>query len=108
MKTQVIIIGAGPTGLALAVQLQRYNIDFIILERNDTTTHLSKAMVVHARTLEIFDQIGLADKAVEMGQPAERFLIISKGKVRGEVTIGAFGQGQSPYPFALILEQNKT
>lgn len=108
MKTQVIIIGAGPTGLALAVQLQRYNIDFIILERNDATTHLSKAMVVHARTLEIFDQIGLAEKAVSIGQPAQRFLLLSKGKVKGEVTIGAFGEGLSPYPFALILEQNKT
>mgnify|MGYP003574991973 CR=1 FL=1 len=108
MKTQVIIIGAGPTGLALAVQLQRYNIDFIILERNDATTHLSKAMVVHARTLEIFDQVELAEKAVSLGQPAERFLLISNGKIKGEVTIGVFGQGLSPYPFALILEQKKT
>jgi 2-polyprenyl-6-methoxyphenol hydroxylase-like FAD-dependent oxidoreductase len=64
--------------------------------------------VVHARTLEIFDQIELADKAVQQGQVAERFLMISKGNIKGEVTVGAFGQGQSPYPFALILEQKKT
>ncbi|HYD91764.1 MAG TPA: FAD-dependent monooxygenase, partial [Flavobacterium sp.] len=61
-QTQVIIIGAGPTGLALACQLHRYGIDFVILDKNPETTHLSKAMVVHARTLEIFDEIGLADK----------------------------------------------
>jgi 2-polyprenyl-6-methoxyphenol hydroxylase-like FAD-dependent oxidoreductase len=52
-KTQVIIIGAGPTGLSMATQLLRYNIDFIVLEKNAETTLLSKAIVVHARTLEI-------------------------------------------------------
>lgn len=107
-QTQVIIIGAGPTGLALASQLHRYGIDFVILDKNPETTHLSKAMVVHARTLEIFDEIGLADKAVRSGQIAERFSILSKGKIKGQMKIGAFGQGLSPFPFALILEQSKT
>ena len=106
--TQVIIIGAGPTGLALACQLHRYNIDFLILDKNSRTTHLSKAMVVHARTLEIFDETGLAERAVAMGQIASEFKILSKGKIKGSMSIGAFGEGLSPYPFALVLEQSKT
>ncbi|MGB6297348.1 MAG: FAD-dependent oxidoreductase [Rivularia sp. (in: cyanobacteria)] len=51
MKTDVIIIGAGPTGLSLACQLVRYGIDFVIIEKNKSITHLSKALGVHARTL---------------------------------------------------------
>ncbi|GAC1387286.1 MAG: hypothetical protein NVSMB45_17030 [Ginsengibacter sp.] len=46
--TQVVIVGAGPRGLSLAEQLIRYNIDFIIIEKNKTTTELSKALVVQA------------------------------------------------------------
>ena len=69
-QTQVIIVGAGPTGLSLAAQLLRYKIDFIILEKNKQTTHLSKAIVIQARTLEIFNEIGLAEKAVQRGRLA--------------------------------------
>ncbi|WP_181369424.1 FAD-dependent monooxygenase [Flavobacterium album] len=106
--TKVIIAGAGPTGLALACQLLRYGIDLIILDKNESTTYLSKAMVVHARTLEIFDEMGLADKAVAEGQIAQQFTILSHGKTQGQMKIGAFGKGLSPFPFALILEQSKT
>lgn len=105
---QVIIVGAGPTGLTLACQLQRYNIPFVILDKNSQTTHLSKAMVVHARSLEIFNEIGLAEKAIEIGEPARSFNMIARGKVRGHIEIANFGDGLSQFPFALILEQNKT
>jgi len=110
MKTQtkVIINGAGPTGLALACQLQRYGIDFVLLDRHRQTTHLSKAMVVHARTLEIFNEIGLADRAVAKGERAERFNMMARGKIRGQLQLAAFGQGWSAFPYALILEQSKT
>jgi 2-polyprenyl-6-methoxyphenol hydroxylase-like FAD-dependent oxidoreductase len=107
-KHTVIIIGAGPTGLALACQLQRYNIDFVILDRNEKTTHLSKAMIVHARTLEIFNEIGLAERAVQTGQRAQRFNMMTRGKLRGQLQLTAFGNGLSQFPFALVLEQSKT
>ena len=59
MKTDVIIVGAGPTGLALACQLIRYGIDFVIFDKKETTTPFSKAIGVQVRTFEIYDQIGL-------------------------------------------------
>jgi len=54
MKTDVIIVGAGPTGLSLACQFIRYGIDFVIFDKNETTTPHSKAIGVQARTLEIY------------------------------------------------------
>ena len=67
-RTQAVIIGAGPTGLSMAAQLQRYNINYVILERNEGITKLSKAVVVQARTLEIFEELGLAEEAVRRGR----------------------------------------
>ena len=106
-KTDVIIIGAGPTGLALACQLIRYGIDFVIIDKKDTTTPHSKAIGVQARTLEIYEQINLADKLVELGAIAAKAQIVTGGKVRGEANFREFGKGMSAYPFVLIVEQGK-
>ena len=107
MKTDVLIVGAGPTGLALALQLIRYDIDFMIIDRKETTTPYSKAIGVQARTLEIYDQIGIADELVERGSVADRVRLIEGGDVRGEIDLNKFGQGMSPFPFLLIVEQGK-
>lgn len=108
LKTQVIIIGAGPTGLSLAVQLLRYNIDFIILEKNEKTTHLSKAIVIQARTLEIFHETGLAKKAMEQGRLTTAMNMFYKGKKRVTLNLAGLGEGLSHFSFALSLEQSKT
>lgn len=105
MKTDVIIIGAGPTGLALACQLIRYGVEFVIVDKNETTTPHSKAIGVQARTLEIYEQIGLAEKLIAEGTLAEAARMIVGGKVRGEINFKDFGKGMSPYPFVLFVEQ---
>ncbi len=106
-KTDVIIVGAGPTGLALACQLIRCGIDFVIFDRKETTTPFSKAIGVQARTLEIYEQIGLADKLIALGAIAEKARMIVGGKVRGEANFTEFGKGMSAYPYVLIVEQGK-
>ena len=106
-KTDVIIIGAGPTGLALACQFIRYGVDFVIVDKNETTTPHSKAIGVQARTLEIYEQIGLADKLIDLGWKAERARMIVGGEVRGEISLADIGKGMSAYPFVLIVEQGK-
>ena len=68
IRTDVVIVGAGPTGLSLACELVRYGIDFVILDKNEGITPYSKAIGVQARTLEIYEQIGLAQKAIEPGR----------------------------------------
>ena len=88
MKTDVLIIGAGPTGLALACQLIRYGVDSVIIDKKETTTPYSKAIGVQARTLEIYEQIGLADKLIGLGAKVEKARMFAGGKVRGEARDG--------------------
>jgi 2-polyprenyl-6-methoxyphenol hydroxylase-like FAD-dependent oxidoreductase len=107
LETDVLIIGAGPTGLALACQLIRYGIDFVILDSKETTTPHSKAIGVQARTLEIYEQIGLAQPLIAKGAVAEKARLVVRGKVRGEAEFGELGKGLSSYPFVLIVEQGK-
>ncbi|MBD0369709.1 MAG: FAD-dependent monooxygenase [Pyrinomonadaceae bacterium] len=107
IETDVAIIGAGPTGLSLACQLVRYGVDFVIVEKNEAITPYSKALGVHARTLEIYEQLGVAGKALERGEVAKKFRLLEGGEVRGEIHLADIGKNLSPYPFMLILEQSK-
>jgi 2-polyprenyl-6-methoxyphenol hydroxylase-like FAD-dependent oxidoreductase len=107
IKTEVIIVGAGPTGLSLACQLVRYGIDFVIVEKNPTVTAFSKALGVHARTLEIYEQLDVARKAVECGTVAGKVRMLEGGEIVGEVDLSRIGQGLSPYPYMLVLEQSR-
>jgi 2-polyprenyl-6-methoxyphenol hydroxylase-like FAD-dependent oxidoreductase len=93
IKTDVIIVGAGPTGLSLACQLVRYGIDFVMIDRKATLTTHSKAIGVQARTLEIYEQLGVVKEALDRGQVAGKIQIVSGGKVRGGVNLSAMGEG---------------
>ena len=105
MQTDILIVGAGPTGLALACQLIRYGVDFVMIDKKETTTPYSKAIGVQARTLEIYEQVGLADKLVNMGIKAGFARMFAGGKVRGEIDFQGLGKGMSPYPYLLLVEQ---
>lgn len=107
LNTDVIIIGAGPTGLSLACQFIRYGIDFVIVEKNESHTKFSKAIGVQARTLEIYDQLGLAQPAIKEGEIVEMVRLIEGGEVRGEIHLSNFGKDLSQFPFQLMLEQSK-
>src|SRR5438034_8611017 len=104
-KTDVIIVGAGPTGLSLACQLIRYGVDFVVVEKNEGITPFSKALGVHARTLEIYEQLDLAQPAIERGTIAGKVRLLESGKVVGEMDLSNIGQGLSAFPFMLVLEQ---
>jgi 2-polyprenyl-6-methoxyphenol hydroxylase-like FAD-dependent oxidoreductase len=106
-RTDAIIIGAGPTGLSLACQFVRYGVDFVIVDKNEGVTAHSKAIGVQARTLEIYEQLGLAQKAIEQGAVAGKARLLAEGEVRGELDLSSIGEGLSPYPYMLVYEQSK-
>ena len=65
--TEVLIVGAGPVGLLLAAELRRDGIDACVIDRQASRTFFCKALGVTARTLEVFDDIGIADTAIDAG-----------------------------------------
>ena len=68
MHTDVLIVGAGPTGLMLANQLARRGVRPLVIDRHSGPAQQTRAMAVHARTLEIYAKLGIADRAVALGQ----------------------------------------
>jgi 2-polyprenyl-6-methoxyphenol hydroxylase-like FAD-dependent oxidoreductase len=107
MRTEVLIVGAGPTGLSLAAQFVRYGVDFVIIDQKDAVTELSKAVAVHARTLEIYDQLGLAHNAISRGAVVNHVAMLNEGRIRAEIDFGDIGGNLSPFPFVLTLEQSR-
>src|SRR5688572_17683306 len=107
IKTDVLVIGAGPTGLMAANQLNRFGINFIIIDAKKGPTIESRAIAVTARSLEIYEQMGLSDEVVENGQKINSFHFFTQGRERGKVAIGEIGKGYSDFNFLLAFEQSK-
>ena len=79
--TDVLIIGAGPTGLMMACQFAIRNISFRIIDKNEDHTTQSRAIVIHAASMEIFAQMGIADQFLELGKPVKAINYVVKNKL---------------------------
>lgn len=106
MHTDVLIVGAGPTGLMLANQLARRGVRGLIIDRHAGPALQTRALGVHARTLEIYAQLGIVDAALELGKRARAVNLWAAGQLGARVPLGDIGHGLSPYPFVLILGQD--
>jgi len=106
--TEVLIVGAGPTGLMMACQLAVHQVSFRIFDKNTTSSQNSGALIVQARTLEIFEQMGIANEAIKEGIIADKVNIVFNGKRITTTSIKDIGESLSPFPFLLMLEQSKT
>jgi 2-polyprenyl-6-methoxyphenol hydroxylase-like FAD-dependent oxidoreductase len=103
---QVIIAGAGPTGLVLALWLTRAGIRVRIVDKALEPGTTSRALVVHARTLELYRQIKLAEVVVEQGTSFVAINLWVRSKHAGRVLLGDMGMGLSPFPYMVILPQD--
>lgn len=101
----VLIVGAGPTGLALAVELKRAGLPVRIIDKAEQPARHSQALVVQARTLEQFERYRVAEDALARGRKLLRGSLASEGK-----TIVSFEFDRIPgrYPFVLFLPQCDT
>ena len=104
--TQVLIAGAGPTGMVLALWLVRAGVRVRIVDPRMAAGEASRAMAVHARTLELYDQLGLAEAVVAGGIPMDHICVRTKGVERATVAVGAGGEGISPFPYVLTYPQD--
>src|SRR5881409_3008308 len=106
MDTDVLIVGGGPTGLMLANQLGRRGVRATIIDRNSGPAQQTRAMAVHARTLEIYSKLGIAGRALELGRRGNAANMWAGGRRRARIPIQDIGKHVSPYPFVLMLGQD--
>src|SRR5688572_2643484 len=106
--TEVLITGAGPTGLMTACQLARHDIKFRIIDNDNGPTTQSRALAIHAASMEIFSQLGIADRFVKLGKQVQAVNYFVKGRVAQRIPLSEFGKGATQFPFLLVLEQSKT
>ena len=102
----VLVVGAGPTGLVLALWLTRLGVPVRIIDRVEGPGTTSRALAVQARTLEFYRQIGIADDAVAGGVKVPAINLWVGGRQRARVRIDAIGEGLSPFAFALVYPQD--
>ena len=106
MDTDVLVVGAGPTGLMLANQLARRGVRVRIIDRHAGPARESRALGVQARTLEIYSHLGIADQAVALGKKADGAVLWAEGRRAARVPLGDIGRDVSPYPYLLVLGQD--
>jgi 2-polyprenyl-6-methoxyphenol hydroxylase-like FAD-dependent oxidoreductase len=102
----VLVIGAGPTGLFLAYALARQGVGVRIIDQKAGPSNESRAMGVQARTLEFYQQFGLAEAAMALGVPTGDVHFGVDGRERFTFSLKAMGQGLSRFPFLLTLAQD--
>jgi len=105
--TGVLIAGAGPTGLVLALWLTRLGVRVRIVDKTTEPGTTSRAVAVQGRTLEFYRQIGLADAVVEGGRKAVAANLWVAGKKVARFFFGNMGADLSPFPYALIFSQDE-
>jgi 2-polyprenyl-6-methoxyphenol hydroxylase-like FAD-dependent oxidoreductase len=104
---EVLIAGAGPTGLVLALWLTQSGVRVRIVDKAAEPGTTSRALGVQARTLEFYRQLGIAEQVVDRGLKFAAANLWVKGRQVGHVRFGDMGVGLSPYPYMLIFPQDE-
>ena len=106
MDADVLVVGAGPTGLMLANQLVRRGVRALIIDRHAGPSLQTRALGVQARTLEIYAHLGIIESALSLGKRAAGANMWVQGRRAARIPLGDIGRDLSPYPFLLILGQD--
>jgi 2-polyprenyl-6-methoxyphenol hydroxylase-like FAD-dependent oxidoreductase len=108
-ETDILVVGAGPSGLTMALQLARYGVRVRVVDRKSGPVEQARATIVHARTLEYLDRLGLADQAMERGVPITCVEIHEKRRASAHLPLADPGiEGRTRFPCALSLKQSET
>jgi 2-polyprenyl-6-methoxyphenol hydroxylase-like FAD-dependent oxidoreductase len=104
---EVLIVGAGPTGLVLALWLTRLGVQVRIVDHGAAPATTSRAVAVQARTLEFYRQVGLADSVIARGREVSAANLWVSGRWIARAVFGPMCRGISPYPDAFIFPQDE-
>ena len=105
VDTAVLVCGAGPVGLALGNRLALAGVDHTLIDRAEAGANTSRAAVVHARTLEVLDELGLAEELVGRGVVVPRFTVRDRERILFEV---GFGGLPTRFPYTVMVPQDVT
>lgn len=103
----VLIVGAGPSGLMMAAQLLRYGVQPVIIDSKHGPTDQSKALAVQARSLEIYRQMGVIDKVLPGGKQAGGVSYTLNGQTLIDLSFANIGAAQTRFPFVFLYQQSK-
>ncbi len=103
--SDVLVVGAGPAGLTAALVLRRRGVRVRIVDAAPHGASTSRAAVIHARTLEVLDDLGVADRIVAEGVVVPDFTVRDRARTIAHLD---FRRLPTPYPFTLMLPQART
>src|ERR1700682_219713 len=106
-EAQVLIVGAGPTGLVLALWLTKLGVSVRIIDKTAEPGTTSRALAVQARTLELYRQMDLTEEILGRGHRTPAANLWVKGHRAARVPFETIGEGLTPYPFLLIFPQDE-
>lgn len=104
-ECEALVVGAGPVGLLLGCELARRDVPFRLIDKLEAPTTQSRAVVVHARSLEMLERVGAVDALMETGIPIRSFDVSADGKRLAQVGLEGV---DSPYPVTISLPQTET
>jgi 2-polyprenyl-6-methoxyphenol hydroxylase-like FAD-dependent oxidoreductase len=107
-RTEILVVGAGPTGLTMATQLAARGVGFRIIDEAPERSDKSRALVVHARTLELFQKMGISEDLVSRGRRTIKATPFVNGRRAVDVEFGDISVDDTPYPFILFISQAET
>src|ERR1700746_4110844 len=107
IRSDVLIIGAGPTGLVLALWLTKIGVNMRVLDKTAEPATTSRALAVQARTLELYRQLNLADAVVERGHKVPAVNLWVKGEPAARLPFERIGSDLTPYSFLQLFPQDQ-
>ncbi|MGQ0505585.1 MAG: FAD-dependent monooxygenase [Myxococcaceae bacterium] len=105
---EVLVVGAGPTGLTAALELKSQGVDCRLIDTAQRRSEHTRAIVVHARTLELLQRHRLASTLLSLGTTALGVSVRTKRGERARVKLEDLGVKDSPYPYVLFISQADT
>jgi 2-polyprenyl-6-methoxyphenol hydroxylase-like FAD-dependent oxidoreductase len=106
-RSDVLIVGAGPTGLVLALWLTKLGVRPRVIDRTSEPGTTSRALAVQARTMELYRQLGLTDSILGQGHKVPAINLWVKGEPRAHLDFGPVGSDLTPYSFLQIFPQDQ-